>query len=60
MVTYETARQRLTPQRTECKHHLFDAALNLLQDRICMQTSLGGAKSFSVISLCAILQFRAS
>ena len=41
------------PQRTECKHVLKDSAFNSLQDRICLQNSLGvgGANPFSAIRL---------
>ena len=41
-VTYVTGCQRLTPRSTECKHLLKDSAFNSLQDRICLQNSLGG------------------
>ena len=41
-VTYVTGSYRLTPRRTECKHLLKDLAFNSLQDRICLQNSLGG------------------
>ena len=40
-VTYVTGSNRLTPQRTECKHFLKDSAFNSLQDRICLRNSLG-------------------
>ena len=43
-VTYVTGSYRLTFQRTECKHLLKDLAFNSLQDRICLQNSLGGSK----------------
>ena len=41
-VTYVTGSYRLTPRSTECKHLLKDSAFNSLQDRICLQNSLGG------------------
>ena len=52
-VTYVTGSYRLTPRSTECKHLLKDAAFHSLQDRICLQNSLGGggANSFSAIRL---------
>ena len=43
-VTYVTGSYRLTPQRTECKHVLKDSAFSSLQDRICLQNSLGGGE----------------
>ena len=39
---YVTGSYRLTPRSTECKHLLKDSAFNSLQDRICLQNSLGG------------------
>ena len=42
LVTYVTGSNRLTPRSTECKHLLKDSAFNSLQDRICLQNSLGG------------------
>ena len=36
----------LTPQRTKCKHVLKDSTFNSLQDRICLQNSLGGGGGF--------------
>ena len=55
-VIYVTGSYRLTPQRTECKHCLEDSAFNFLQDRLCLQNSLGGggggeANPFSAIRL---------
>ena len=51
-VTYVTGSYRLTPRSTECKHLLKDSAFNSLQDRICLQNSLGGgANPFSAIRL---------
>ena len=32
------------PRSTECKHLLKDLAFNSLQDRICLQNSLGGGE----------------
>ena len=43
-VTYVTGSYRLTPRSTECKHLLKDSAFNSLQDRICLQNSLGGGE----------------
>ena len=51
---YITGSYRLTPQRTECKHFVKDSAFNFLQDRTCLQNSLGGgggANPFSAIRL---------
>ena len=39
---YVTGSYRLTPRSTECKHLLKDSAFNSLQERICLQNSLGG------------------
>ena len=40
------------PRSTECKHLLKDSVFNSLQDRICLQYSLGGgANPFSAIRL---------
>ena len=57
---YVTGSFRLMPQRTECKHFLKDSTFNSLQDRICLQNSLGGgggggANPFSAIRLIAII-----
>ena len=41
-VTYVTGSYSITPQSTECKHLLKDSAFDYLQDRICLQNSLGG------------------
>ena len=41
---YVTGSYRLTPRSTECKHLLKDSAFNSLQDRICLQNSLGGGE----------------
>ena len=46
-VTYVTGSYRLTPRSTECKHLLKDLAFNSLQDRICLQNSLGGEQTYS-------------
>ena len=43
-VTYVTGSYGLTPRSTECKHLLKDSAFNSLQDRICLQNSLGGGE----------------
>ena len=50
-VTYVTGSYRLTPKRTECKYFLKDSVFNFLQDRICLQNSLGGANLFSATRL---------
>ena len=42
MVSYVTGFSRLTPQRTECKHLLFDIAWIVLQDRISAKFPRGG------------------
>ena len=49
-VTYVTGSYRLTPRSTECKHLLKDSAFNSLQDRICLQNSLGGGGSKPILS----------
>ena len=49
-VTYVTGSYRLTPRSTECKHLLKDSAFNSLQDRICLQNSLGGWGSKPILS----------
>ena len=38
------------PQRTECKYFLKDLSFNPLQDRICLQNSLGGGGSKPILS----------
>ena len=50
-VTYVTGSYRLTPQRTVCKHFLKDSAFNSLQERICLQNSLGGEQTHSQLSV---------
>ena len=47
---YVTGSYRLTPRSTECKHLLKDSAFNSLQDRICLQNSLGGGGSKPILS----------
>ena len=41
MLVYVTGSQRLTPQRTECKHILFNTALMAHLKRICPPNSFG-------------------
>ena len=57
MVTYVTYHCRLTPWLIECKYLLFDAALIVLQGRICLHNSQRGGEEqdctqFAVLILC--------
>ena len=47
MVTYVTGCYRVTPQRKQCIHLLFDATGIALEERICLQNSLWGATILS-------------